>query len=154
MFFFFKKVLDGDGHLFWECPFSPWFTRAEASQFFALTSQGRSSWPRLLTLAWLAPWFILSASGHFLLAIQLMLMRWLVLLLHFPRSGLMVAVMPLIIFDVEICRIWCVYPALRRLYVIIALGAMPKILIELMVLSTKSWWSWSCVLPEAQGAIR
>ena len=45
---------DGDGHLFWECPFSPLQHVRELPEFAFLMSLDRSKWPRcLLWHCWL-----------------------------------------------------------------------------------------------------
>ena len=45
---------DGDGHLFWECPFHPLQHVRELPEFAYLMSLNRSKWPRcLLCHGWL-----------------------------------------------------------------------------------------------------
>ena len=44
----FCDVPDGDGHLFWECPFPPWSTGVRTNEFFNLMNQDRSRWSRCL----------------------------------------------------------------------------------------------------------
>ena len=47
---------DGDGHLFWECPFPPPQHVRELPEFAFLMSLNRSKVATMLTLAWLVAW--------------------------------------------------------------------------------------------------
>ena len=50
----FCGALDGDGHLFWECPFPPLVEIRENPQFHDLMRMDKSHWPRcLLWHCWL-----------------------------------------------------------------------------------------------------
>ena len=52
----FSGKRDGDGHLFWECTFSPLKHVRDLPEFAFLMSLDRSNWPRLSALAWLVAW--------------------------------------------------------------------------------------------------
>ena len=45
---------DGDGHLFWDCPFPPLVEIRENPEFHDLVREDKAHWPTLLALAWLA----------------------------------------------------------------------------------------------------
>ena len=45
---------DGDGHLFWECPYPPLVEIHENPEFHDLMRMVKTQWPEVLALAWLA----------------------------------------------------------------------------------------------------
>ena len=57
----FVVLLDGDGHLFWECPYPPLVEIRENPEFHDLMRMDKSHWPRcLLWHGWLP---LLSGTG-------------------------------------------------------------------------------------------